>query len=55
MSYYQDGADFYEEGTNRHLFTSSVVVKDFDSDAAKKAREEFLRKFPDRREVADEA
>ena len=46
---YQDGADFYPDGfeseecdrPSKPLYTASIRVRDFDTDAAKAARSEF--------------
>lgn len=42
---YQDGASFYDDETGDALFVVSYVVKDFDMEAAKRARAEFVLWF----------
>lgn len=39
---YQDGREFYDDSTGCVIFTSSFLVPDFYTDAARNAREEFM-------------
>ena len=41
MKVYQDGNVFYNDETGDVVFVSSIVVKDFDLEAAKLARQEY--------------
>jgi hypothetical protein len=42
MKVYQDGNTFYNDETGEVVFISSIVVKDFDMEASKLARKQFL-------------